>query len=173
MIMSCARRVQSHMVSPDHCSATRVVQHARLMDMQLDPDLMLRIASRLAELTDALVDSVARVRCTAVDPPGDAGWSPPDSAWSEAGAVARRDPTVARRDAAADALARHTTELALVAAHLRRYAESVREQDRSVADGVRRLESRLPSIIRSTMNDRGPQGPQSAEAPGRSGGWPR
>jgi hypothetical protein len=125
------------------------------MDMNLDPELALHRSSRLGALADELAESGSRVRVAQVgpSPAGDGGCSP-------LGLDA-----VARREAASSGLVEQAARLASIAADLRRYARSAGEHDAAVADGARRMTSRLPSVIH-------PPASGGAGAAGGPGGWP-
>lgn len=133
------------------------------MDMNVDPDLALRHSSRLVELANELVEAAGRVRATDV--------GQPPTGYTE-GMPPGID-AVARRAAVAGGLAEHAVRLAAIAADLRRYARSAGEHDAAVADGARRMASRLPSVIHLAPSGGRAMGAGTAGAPDWAGGWSR
>ncbi|HEV7788997.1 MAG TPA: hypothetical protein VGP05_08300 [Pseudonocardia sp.] len=92
---------------------------------ELDPDVALAGATRLAALADELALSAARVHETVIDP------------------LLTGPAVAAGRDLAAGRLGRYTIELAQLAADMRRAADATREHERRVVAVARQLTSRL------------------------------
>jgi hypothetical protein len=95
---------------------------------ELDPEAALAGATRLAALADELAWSAARVHGTEIDPFLTGPGAPE------------------RRDLVADRLGRYTTELAELAADVRRGADAARAHESRLVASARQLESKLSTL---------------------------